>query len=189
MGMIIGISAKMGCGKTTLADYIIEELPFKRKAFADILKQECSETYGYPLEWNYTGEGKHQLISLNVLPKQPMSVREILQWHGTDFRREQDWNYWVKLMDKEIKEDEDIIIDDVRFENEADFVKKRNGLLIRLEPYPGWKPEKYSNHVSETALDEYDGWDLVLKPKYGKLKKCLPIIKSYYEIWDIIRRD
>lgn len=188
--MIIGISSKMGCGKTTLSDLIIKELPFKRKAFADLLKEECSEVYEYPLEWNYTTEGKLTKINHKNLPKQPMSIREILQWYGTDFRRKKyGFDYWVKLMDKEIKDDEDIVIDDVRFLEEAKFIKKREGLLVRLEPYPGWEPEKYSDHISETALDDYCRWDLVLKPKFGKLKDCVPLIKSYYEIWDIVRKD
>ena len=178
--MIIGISAKIGCGKTTLTNLFIQYHPqFIRKAFADLLKQEAAATYGYPNIWNYTEDGKNQVVNHFNLPKKDMTVREILQWHGTDFRRKQDPDYWVKLMDRQVDSDYfNIIVDDVRFRNEADFVKRRNGKLIRLNPYPGWKPNEFANHRSETDLDDYKDWDLIIQADYGKLAECVPLVEA-----------
>lgn len=60
------------------------------------------------------------------------------------------------------------VITDVRFPNEAEAIKKRNGLLIRVES----KRCNYDdNHPSETALDDYggkgnevrtDAWDKII---------------------------
>jgi hypothetical protein len=47
----------------------------------------------------------------------------------------------------------------MRFANEADAIAARGGTLLRIER-PGTKP--INNHVSETALDRYDGFHSVL---------------------------
>lgn len=47
----------------------------------------------------------------------------------------------------------------MRFVNEADALAQRGGTLFRIER-PGTKP--INNHVSETALDRYDGFHSLL---------------------------
>lgn len=51
------------------------------------------------------------------------------------------------------------IIPDVRFPNEIKAIKNRDGIIIRLQ-----RPDNDNgdNHLSETALDEYDGYDYVI---------------------------
>ena len=66
---IIGISAKMGCGKTTLARMIkekMEEIGFSAKiiSVADELKKECSFKFQFPLEWCYSDEGKNKILTI-----------------------------------------------------------------------------------------------------------------------------
>ena len=147
--IIYAISGKLKTGKTTLANL----LPYKRIAFGDILKQEVSETLGIPLEDLYN-ENKAK-------------YRKILQWYGTDYRRAQDPLYWVKKFDL-LLPDEPIIVDDVRFIEEAEYCKSKGAKLIRLEPYEGYS--YYSNHRSETALDNYN-FDAIFYPGFGKLKE------------------
>ena len=50
------------------------------------------------------------------------------------------------------------IITDTRFPNEADRVKKEGGILIRINR----EGLQYDNHTSETALDNYEGFDYVV---------------------------
>ncbi len=177
--MIIGISAKIGCGKTTLTNMFLKKYPkYIKKSFANILKEECAYRYDYSGEWNYTEDGKAQIVNHKKLPRENMTVRDILQWHGTDFRRKQDPDYWMKRMDLLFLYPLFIIIDDCRFKNEADFVKKRSGRMIRINPYREWIPGKYAKHKSETDLDEYKRFDLILTPKFGKLKSCLSLIEK-----------
>jgi hypothetical protein len=59
-----------------------------------------------------------------------------------------------------------IVIDDVRFPNEGNLVQGMHGLLVRIEPYPGYTPQ--SNHVSETAMDGYKAFMLTLRPAFGE---------------------
>jgi len=182
--MVIGISGKIGCGKSYLAHKFIMKYPeYFRVGFGDILKRECSYLYGYPLEWNYNSEGKKKIMSHLKLPRFSMTVREILQWHGTDYRRKNNPDYWIEEMECALKTKttKNIIIDDVRFKNEANFIKSRNGLLIRINPYPEWKPGEFADHASETDLDDYTDFDLILSPKFGELEKCIPIIERAIE--------
>lgn len=174
--MVIGLSGKIGCGKTTLARKIMDEALYEvcaRVAFGDLLKRECAVYFGFPLEWCDSQPGKRRVITGH----DGLTVREALQWYGTDFRRAQDEDYWVKAMDRklvELKERYDdgrsllVVIDDVRFLNEAQFCLGK-GLLFRLEPYPGWRPGPHAGHVSETALDHFDGFTGTFRPLYGEL--------------------
>ena len=172
--MLIGISGKIGTGKTTLADCLEELWPsyrIYRTSFASPLKSEAAETYNFPLELCYSQRGKEQVIFHPDLPSQSMSVRQILQWHG-QMRRDADPDYWVKAMRLDLCSlvgRDTIIIDDVRYPNESALIHERGGLTVRLNPYPDWRPGPHSGHISETALDSHE-FDLEYLPFFGELK-------------------
>lgn len=188
--MIIGISGKVGVGKTVLTNHLLQMIPnYERLGFADILKEEAADKFGFPKELCYSQEGKCTEIPVKVgnndgyvfpfsdMPFQPWheetrTVREILQWWGTDVCRAADPDHWVKAFEVAMKDLAicDVIIDDIRFHNEAEFVLRQNGILIRLNPYEGWKPGPTAKHPSETALDYYDKWNLSMAPAYGELE-------------------
>jgi len=92
-----------------------------------------------------------------------VTVRRILQWWGTEYRRDQDPDYWTKAWGRKIEqfdlENIHVLIDDVRFMNELDAIKQHGGLIVKIER-PGF--DGANNHASETALDEYNDWDKVL---------------------------
>ena len=92
-----------------------------------------------------------------------VTVRRILQWWGTEYRRDQDPDYWTKAWGRKIEqfdlENIHVLIDDVRFMNELDAIKEHGGLIVKIER-PGF--DGANNHASETALDEYNDWDKVL---------------------------
>ena len=76
-----------------------------------------------------------------------VSYRELMQQIGTELIRDQiSENYWVDLMSAKRG---NIIIDDVRMENEAEFVRN-NGILIHIEnPLAGF----LKNHSTEVGVD------------------------------------
>lgn len=92
-----------------------------------------------------------------------VTVRRILQWWGTEFRRAQDPDYWTrawaqKLADFDL-EHTHILVDDVRFRNELNVIKDNGGLCVRIMR-PGFNGA--NDHSSENSLDDYTEWDRVI---------------------------
>jgi hypothetical protein len=186
--ILLGISGKIGCGKTTLARMIIEDAPVEvaaRMAFGDLLKRECAAFFGFPVEWCSSQEGKQKTVDIPVcaatngmrVATLPFTVRQALQWYGTEYRRAADPDYWVKAMREQLSNYEKkhdgasllVVIDDVRFANEALLINELGGQLVRLDPYQGWEPGPHADHESETTLDRWAAWDLRATPRLGGL--------------------
>jgi hypothetical protein len=92
-----------------------------------------------------------------------LSVRRILQWWGTEYRRAQDPDYWTKAWEAALAELKDrsvhILVDDVRFHNEVEAVQRNGGGLIRVVR-PGFNGA--NDHSSENSLDDFSGWNMIL---------------------------
>lgn len=104
--------------------------------------------------------------------------RLALQHWGTQVRRAQDENYWVnraiRSVSPELAEGISVYVTDARFPNELDAVKEIGGLLIRLDVSPEVQEKRIfdrdgivisdaaRNHVSETAVDDYERFDVRL---------------------------
>jgi len=174
MTTILGISGKIGTGKTTVANMLkLSGAADAVRSFGDELKREASERFNFPLEWCYTPEGKDTEILHHELPANGhMTVRKILQWWG-DVRRRQDPDYWVKRLQEWMLANRPsvLVIGDVRFREEAAWIVRHSGKLFRLEPYPEWKPGNAARHLSETALDDWLVWEHVFRPEWGELDK------------------
>lgn len=163
--MIISISGRRGAGKNTLADLIEKLQPEKNwrvNAFADPLKKIAAYMTGLQLRELYTQEGKTK-----YLPEWGMTVGEILQKLGTNAVRDNlHQDAWVLTALSGIKDYENIIFCDMRFPNEAEAIKAKGGILIRIEGDPQKQQgdgTRDDSHPSETALDNYDGFDFIIQ--------------------------
>lgn len=178
--IIVGLSGKIGTGKTTLANLICKQIHgMSRISFADALRHEVSACYGVPMEWMLTQEGKARVVDKDVAGGHAVTVRDLLQMHGV-FRREMDRDYWVKKTGDILTQNHHFIIDDVRFNNEAALVHLFGGIMLRIDTFPGWEPVPGAGHVSETALDLYDGFDLRIRPSYGTLEDFAPFLADWF---------
>lgn len=99
---------------------------------------------------------------------------KLLQWWGTEFRRAQDPDYWVKKAMSSIPVGTNLaLFTDVRFKNEAAAIKNASGYtveVVRLEQdgtryYATDRPKE---HISEIELDEYN-WDFNIMSKSAAL--------------------
>lgn len=111
-----------------------------------------------------------------------LTVRRVLQWWGTEYRRAQDPDYWTKAWERKIRDYDlsrtQILIDDVRFINELVTIKGLGGLIVKIER-PGFAAA--GNHASETSLDHYRGWDRVIVND-GSLKELLAKAEQLVEL-------
>lgn len=98
----------------------------------------------------------------------------LLQWWGTEFRRAQDRDYWVKEWRRQVAQFSGVVIaQDVRFLNEADAIKSMGGVTAvvmrrNADGTPFRDPGRDPNHKSETALDDYN-WDYHLIAHTGEV--------------------
>lgn len=190
---IIGISGKIGTGKTTLAGHLqrllaSENYVAEKFSFGDALKREVSRVFGVTLVDLYSQEGKAKSCTFEIDGlERTMTLRQLLQWYGTEYTRAQCPHYWVDRLSEEIAQSDCrvAIIDDVRFEDEAEYSAKpgrKKSMLLRLEPYAGWTCEpSVAAHESETALDDYTfRWRIT--PQFGELDEIaqllLPMIRQ-----------
>lgn len=158
-----------------------DQSPWKIKKFAGKLKQIVSLLTGIPVEDLERQEVKDSVLGpewnklLPPLPGKPenvvgeyrpYTVRELLQRIGTEAMRDQIHpQVWVNALFNDYKQhsmaltsippinvsESKWLITDVRFPNEAQAIKDRGGIVIRVSRgHP-----KENEHTSETALDNY----------------------------------
>lgn len=169
MCIIIGLSGKARAGKDSMYEAIshVSKLEVRRIALADPLKDEV---YKYVLK-------PHGVERSALDDERKKYFRLILQGWGTDFKRNffgQD--YWVQRLEAKLNSPQFrnfkgiVCITDIRFREEADFVRERGGYVVRINrPKKGLKAKllsffsKKDGHSSECALDKYEYFDYVVK--------------------------
>ena len=162
---VIGIAGPAGVGKDTAADYLVGQLPEYRKvAFADPLK-DMLRTGLSLTEAQLYGSDKEV-----VDERYGCSPRHIMQTLGTEWGHQHIHpDVWVKAMAARIGKADNVVICDVRFQNEAEFVRER-GVLIHLSGRGGIG----AAHQSELGLEAMPGDITIandgdLKQLYGAL--------------------
>lgn len=165
--MLIGISGKIGAGKDTLAAMILRLLVDKypnicQKSFAYNVKLMVSILTNTSIEDNLTQEGKNI-----YLPEWGYTLGELQQKLGTECIRDKlHTNAWILSLLSNYTENDSYVISDVRFKNEADYIKSKNGILIRINGDPSnirANSKRNLNHISETDLDNYPNFDHIIE--------------------------
>lgn len=121
-------------------------------------------------------------------------IRSALQFWGTEVRREQDDNYWVNKTIQRVLllacKGTSSYITDSRFPNEAAAVRDAGGLTIRLLVSPEEQERRIAardgltisadarSHVSETALDDYDNFHIVVDTDELDAKAVAGVIRE-----------
>lgn len=142
-------------------------------SFAGPLRQELHEMFGLPVEL-LRGDRATKDGAEIVLGNRRMSLREVMQWWGTEVRRAQTPDYWVRAMQRQMLwvpfDCPVVAIDDVRFDNEAFWVDSWRGWNVRLLPYSDWKPGKGYSHPSEGEIAPPGGYCVEYAPNFGELE-------------------
>ena len=133
--------------------------------FADPLKNLCISLFGMSYEQCYGTEQQKNSPTTIKKPREKnkyYTAREFLQFFGTDVCRKIRGDIWTSACISQIAEEQSefAVIGDCRFPNEAESIQKIGGKIIRLTRSP-YEDE----HVSETALDDFDNFDAVIDNK------------------------
>ncbi len=163
--LVIGVSGKARAGKDTFfATYASRG--FQKASFAAELKRRVRRDFGLTEEHT---DGALKEVKMDRLNGH--SPREVMIAYGNMFR-EFNPSYWCDTLFNHITANPGkYIITDVRYENEAECIKSLGGVLLRLERHPsrdGLIDAATKNSISETALDNYVGWDLKLVGEYNR---------------------
>jgi len=177
--VIIGISGKIGSGKSFIARHIqnnLLEYKFEYKSFSYEVKKIASYLTGVNMKTVVSRKAKPM-----YLPEWDMTLCEMFQKIGTDcMRNNLHADTWVLSMFSK-HTDQNFIIDDVRFINEADSIKSRGGILIRLDGDPKdirKNDPRDMDHISETQLDDYRGFYIIYDNNLNSdLNDLLQLIK------------
>lgn len=138
---LIGLHGHAGSGKDTVADFILSKYKdHYDHAFAGPLKVACAAAFGVPLSYFEDRELKE-----TTLPDFAESPRRIAQFMGTEiFRNHFGADHWIKVLanrlnneylgedDGEYDSNDTVIITDVRFQNEYDWIIENQGVIIHL---------------------------------------------------------
>ena len=171
--MIYGMTGLKFSGKDTVGNAIINAHRYngkraERVLFAGALKNACCAMFGWTREQLEDYDFKE-----TPEPITGKTPRLILQLMGTDFGRDMlHPELWLRILaaDVERMTTNGItpVITDVRFENEADFVRSRGGKLIHVV-----NPETVSQtdgHASEKGVEFKDGDILFVNDKSAGLQ-------------------
>jgi len=150
---LIGLySPAPGCGKTTVANLLIEH---RRVSFAAPLKRAVWRLLD---ELNLRLPGAHYVYTDKevIIPELGVSARHMMQTLGTEWGRACIHpDFWVMIARAETQQimadGRSIVLDDVRFPNEAAMVFELGGELWRIER-PGASYD--GSHESEGALED-----------------------------------
>ena len=163
--MIVGFSGYLRSGKDTAAQALIED-GFEHRSFAKALKDMAYALYPIvevrgvtpPLRLAGVVDALGWERAKDAYPE----IRALLQRLGTDAgRKVLGEDIWVDTAMRGVERTgHNVVFTDVRFPNEADAIKDRGGMVIRVTRLGTAPVSAAEVHPSETALDgyEFDAW-------------------------------
>lgn len=143
---VIGIAGLARTGKDTLANFLLAQYGGYKYAFAEPIRRMLAAGFNINLDHPYWAKHKE-----NVIPVLDKSPRQLMQTLGTEWGRQLVHpDVWIVMATQTLRNrGPGMIVSDLRFENEAAWVRKNNGLVLHL--MRGNVPA-VSEHSSENGL-------------------------------------
>jgi len=139
--MLIAIVGKMGCGKSTVTDYIMD-------------KQDdaCLVKFAGPLY-----DIQKYIYERTKLELSGEKDRQLLQWLGTEWGRKKSVNLWKDIFEADstnlLKTYNLVLNDDCRFLNEAELIHDMGGLIVRISGPSRGMHVTGQAHASEQEIE------------------------------------
>lgn len=134
--MIIGLTGRKGSGKSLIAGWLIGSKGFVRTPFAEPLKNMLKE---YLVDQGLSYADARRMLDGNLkeIPSELFcgkTPRQAMQTLGTEWGRNCiDLMFWTNAWKRKAKFLKNVVIDDVRFETEADAIRSLGGIIIRVD--------------------------------------------------------
>jgi len=187
---IIGVHGPLNGGKDTVANYIIAmdktisgPPKWRRYAFAKPIKDACKVLFDFTQD-----QLEDRFLKETIVEFWGFSPRKAMQLLGTEYGRDMlRKDIWIKRAELEVKNNHSeglgTIITDVRFQNEADWIRAQpNASLIYLEVPNLVRDEKYQ-HASEAGISRADNDTVIINDKslginklYDQIDRVLGIL-------------
>lgn len=175
--LIIGLTGLAGSGKDTVADHLVTRHGFARHAIADPIKNMLEELLIYagidPMCLHARQMKEQPLDLLGVSP------REMMQTLGTEWGRNLHPEFWLRIaalqlglhdLPRSIPRADRIVLTDLRFHNEAHWVRKLGGFVVRVSrPAP-----EVRSHQSERGINNIVVWSEI--KNHGSLNELHGLI-------------
>ena len=180
---IIGLVGFAGSGKGTVADVLVDKHQFTKLSFADGVKDCVASIFGWP---RHLLEGDTEpsrafrekrddfwsaKLGIEVTP------RWALQTMGTEAGRNVFHDkIWIYSVEKRLSEYKNVVIPDVRFPNEIDFIKEHNGFIVRVVrgDEPVWYNAAYHQNTGSHRAYLFDS-------NLKKMEEAYPSV--HYSEW------
>lgn len=150
--LVVALIGEPGCGKVAAARHLEERTGFRRVGFTDrinaMLKVGLNLT-----DLQLDGDGKHTPMD-DMGGVTPVHLKQTLGYEWGRVRVHSD--LWVNLWRADVLAlaGQAVVVDDLRFANEASAVRALGGLVIRIERPGVARPERASDrHARDIACD------------------------------------
>jgi hypothetical protein len=150
---LIGLTGRAGTGKDTAAAYLCARYGFAQASFADpirsmvlLMLEEADIDHGWlTVRWLKEAE----------IPELGTSARALMQTIGTECGRMLNRDIWVNHLQRRLGLPEQpvhdrVVISDVRMFNEAAWVRRQGGTLLRLSRM---QADAVRGHASEASIE------------------------------------
>lgn len=160
---IVAFCGKAQAGKDTAANYLVKRYGFDRFAFADELKDICTNIFGWDGKKDDPGRALLQNIGYAAV-----------QYNEYFWPNRLSLNKLFLLSPR-------VVVSDCRFPHEVSWIREQGGHVIHIRGRGGLQGEA-AKHASEVALDTFDDWDYVIDNS-GAYKNLYDQIDQFLETY------
>jgi len=158
--MLIGLLGRIGSGKGTVADELVNNYGFRQDSYAATLKDMTALMFNWDRDMltGDTIESRSSREQIDHWWSEKLGIPEFtprlaLQLIGTDvFRNNFHQDIWMFSAMARYNKGENVVISDCRFPNEVQAIRDQGGRIIQVER--GEEPEWWHHAVASCNGDE-----------------------------------
>ena len=170
---LIGLTGPARAGKDTAGTVIKWIQGWETYALASPIKETMNGLFGW--------DGRHSFGELKEVidPDWGFSPRQAYQLFGTEFGRSLREDLWLRMAEVKYRKQGSLIITDIRFENEASFIRQNGGIIIHVSRKDC---EKVNAHSSEAGI-AWNARDMTI-PNDGTIEDFKSKVKDLINLID-----